>query len=242
MIYVDCQQCGGKFEYTEAHANASKLYCGLCQCQVVLDAETRHLLNKRRLVDYNLADLKKEQDLVTVSFPWTKSYFLLLFAVIPSLVGCMGLLAEIAGTTDYLPPERQAGFFMGVMMPILSMIVGLICTYVVVAMWSNRTIVSITSEQISTQCKPIPWPNYNQEFFCSDIQQFYVQRYASHTKKTGRKEETVYRYKVMAQTVNGGRMEILNAIDSYTRAITLEHLFEQTLGIVDQIVPEETRH
>ncbi len=114
-------------------------------------------------------------------------------------------------------------------------IVGIALTYIVLAMWINRTVISMDRDMLVVRRGPIPWPPLNVEIRLGELRQLYVQAYTSHSEN----DRPVTAFRVMAQRAQGGDLLIEKGVDTYSDARILEQWIERKAGILDGPVPAE---
>ncbi len=113
-------------------------------------------------------------------------------------------------------------------------LVGIFFLYLALAVWVNRTAVSVESGLLRITRGPLIWINGLVSIDGTKIQQLYVQ--VRETDNDGKRSTS---YRVMAQVLNESDRCIESGLTNYSDARILEQWIEKKLGIVDRSVPGE---
>ena len=113
--------------------------------------------------------------------------------------------------------------------------VGFCIAYISATMWINKTRIKYSYKGIEITRGPLPWPRSKVNLKASNISQFYVQVYSSHTQN----KIPVYAYRVVASQLAGEETVIEDGLSSYNDARILEQWLESKLNIEDKAVVGE---
>ncbi len=114
-------------------------------------------------------------------------------------------------------------------------LIGLVLSYFVLAIWINRTVISIQQDMLVVTRGPIPWMPLKIDIKLSELRQLYVQAYSSYTEN----DRPVTSFRVMAQRLHGSDLVIDKGLNTYSDARILEQWLERKAGIQDCPVPGE---
>lgn len=117
--------------------------------------------------------------------------------------------------------------------PILHVAVGIGLTYFTLALFFNRTVLTVENGLLSVQHGPLPWPG-NKTIETSDIDQLYCREKIRHGKNGPQ-----VTYHLNAITTDGRKVDIVSGLDEADQALYLEQRLEEHLRLIDRPVPGE---
>jgi hypothetical protein len=119
--------------------------------------------------------------------------------------------------------------------PIVFPLVGLVLAYIVLAMWLNRTRVTVDRFFLRIERGPVPWRGRCVEFAVGRLRQLYVEKYVSYRQNN----RPVTAFRVMAQVKDGEPVLVDGGMGAYEDARSLEQWLEAKLDIKDVPVAGE---
>jgi len=119
--------------------------------------------------------------------------------------------------------------------PILHLAVGVGLTYFVAAAFVNKTVIRVSSGELSVRHGPVPWPG-NQTIPIADLKQLFCTE-SIHRGKNGC--HSTYNVEVLKRDAT--RVKLVASLEELDQALFIEQQVEQQLKIPDERVPGEVR-
>lgn len=124
------------------------------------------------------------------------------------------------------------------MLPIvdsLAILLGGLCTYALVMMLVNRTVIEVTNERLSISHGPLPGLLPRRVVSASEIEQLFCEEHGWYINVAVKDRD----YELKAIMADGGTISLLEDIPNAKQAHYLEQEIEHRLGIADRAVPGE---
>jgi hypothetical protein len=172
---------------------------------------------------------KGGSDLLRIRWRWFKpmALFLVFFCVVWNGI-LIGVYSLGTSTDAGLP-------FIVYLFPLGHVAVGLGLTYYTVALFLNRTTVTVKPHELRVRHAPLPWsPSHT--IPVRDLEQLYVERKVTHTKNG-----TDVTFQLMAVTRAHTGRELIGGLSELDQALYLEQEIESVLGLRDRPVAGEHR-
>ena len=119
---------------------------------------------------------------------------------------------------------------MMILLPFVHVSAGIGIAYYTVALFFNRTNVSIARRELTIQHSPLPWPG-NLTRSARSIKQLFCKRVVKRSKHS-----TYFRYEVHALNEAGGRRKLVANLMTEEQAVFIEQELEDFLQIEDEPV------
>jgi hypothetical protein len=129
-----------------------------------------------------------------------------------------------------------SGFaWIALVFPILHLAVGVGLTYLVICTFLNKTVVRVSSGELSVRHGPVPFPG-NKTVLTSDLKQLFC------TEKMHRgKHGCRYTYNVELLKSDNSKVKLLTSLEELDQALFIEQQIEKHLQIADERIPGEVR-
>src|SRR5262245_7035104 len=129
-----------------------------------------------------------------------------------------------------------AGFMWGMLLfPLLHVAAGVGLTYAVLCTFLNKTVIRVSSGELSVRHGPLPCTG-NCNVFTAEIKQVFC------TEKRTRGEDSIHRtYNVVALKHDDTKTDLITSLEDLDHAWFIEQQLEEHLKIADQRVPGEVR-
>ena len=231
---MNCPECHSPVET----GGDGPVVCDACGLAFEPGDEAGRLRRKKELVDISLLQIHRDAEGLEVKTPWQTSRFMLFFSFFWCLSSALFLLSTFSMSQEAQPSDPQGGSI-AILICLAFPPIGVATAYIALAFWLNKTAVSVRGRMVSVSCAPVPWFGVDQSFDRADIRRLFVAKYASHGEKKGGKRSVVYKYKVVAMGYDGSTAVLLDGVDTYARAVSIEAVLEEELGMQDEVVPGE---
>jgi hypothetical protein len=177
----------------------------------------------------------------TIVWPWRQktSLFLLFFSIAWTITSCIGIIGTSFSLGSVFTLDAwvkalsrdPAAMIMG-----LFPLIGIAIFYAFLALYYNKSKFTVTSDGLSVESGPLPWPNSKFQIQSANISQLYVQIYSTYE----RNETSVKAYRVVLQETQGHEYVIASGFPTYREARILEQWLENKLAIKDKAISGET--
>jgi hypothetical protein len=118
--------------------------------------------------------------------------------------------------------------------PVAHVAVGVGLTYLTIACFVNRTIITVQGGQLGIRHGPLPWIG-NQTLDTTQISQIYTRQHVRNSQN-GTQQST---YRLHAVTTDGRNLKLLSGLMDEEQALYIEQRLEQQLGIDDRPIDGE---
>ena len=146
MQTLECPYCNTAINPAEdIHPIRKMAKCSNCGVQFQLDQKAKRKYRKRALLDTSRIAINRENNTLTVEFPWKSSPFLIIFASIWNFMMVIMIGAMMSDGFNILMLTHPS--------------VGIVVGYIAICGVVNKTKLYLTSEHIEISCRPLPWPN-----------------------------------------------------------------------------------
>jgi len=125
--------------------------------------------------------------------------------------------------------------FVMFLFPIIHLLVGVGLTYLVIAMFLNKTVIRVTSGDLSVTHGPLPFGG-NCRLSVADLKQVFCVE-----KRHRRKHGCGYTYTVEALKHDHSKLTLVSNLEELDQALFIEQQVEQHLKIRNERVPGEVR-
>ena len=232
MAELTCPQCDEPISLqTDINMIRQTARCRECSIQFSINDKGRNALRKRAKVDLSQLEIQKQRGCVNITYPWKVTPFMIIFAIFWNVIVGIFILSAM-GSEDFFAAENKMVYIFFITHPA----VGIGTAYYALSGLFNETTVAVQRDFVAISCRPFPWPGVGKKIHRSAIQQLYVLMYVAYRQN----RQAVYRYKIVAQQQGAGTdIDLIDGIDSYTRAVSLEVTLQDALGITDVPVQEE---
>jgi hypothetical protein len=114
-------------------------------------------------------------------------------------------------------------------------LVGIGVAYFTLALWLNRTTITVDRRAVTVTRGPLKWPKAKVEIPRLSIDQLYVEEYVGHEEN----DRPVKAFRVMARMQDGEPVCVDKGMYTYEHARALEDWIERELGVKDVPVDAE---
>lgn len=118
--------------------------------------------------------------------------------------------------------------------PVAHVAVGIGLTYLTIALFVNRTVITVQSGQLGIRHGPLPWIG-NQTLDATRISQIYCKEHRGNSQNGG----SQITYRLHAVTTDGRNLKLLSGLSDEEQALYIEQQLEDHLGIADRPVADE---
>lgn len=223
MISLVCPTCGGKVQVQEGSGRFTCDYCGnehLLQINAV-KVEPPAPIRPRVPIPASVR-IEKDGQSAVIYQRWFA------FKYIPMAFFCFAWDSFLCFW--YSMAFSQGAPWIFIVFPIVHLAVGVGLTYSTLAGFLNRTVLEMTSTELSVWFEPLPWLG-EKHIKTIDIKQLYC------TEKMHRGKNSVnYTYQLFAVTRDDRQIQLLSNLDSPDIALFFEQQLENWLRIEDRPV------
>lgn len=117
--------------------------------------------------------------------------------------------------------------------PLLHVGAGVVVTYTTIAMFCNRTTITVTDQELAIRHAPLPWPG-NRRIAAQALRQLYCEEQVSRGK-----DGTTKSYHLSAVLEGGDKQRLISTLLTAEQVRFIEQKIEERLGIVDAPVAGE---
>ena len=224
VVHVRCPKC---YNHASSEDGGTIYLC--LPCNLYFSQEDYDTLRQKYL-NLNTKDISiiENENQLRMVYKWEKNYFLLLFSLFWSYLS----FSFFESSFDQIVVNGFGEPFI-VMYPLL----GVLALYWTCSTFINSTSVVVTQNTIRVFCSPMPWPTMNTSYTIKNIEQIYVVKYVSYYQNN----VPIYRYKIVLQDRRFS-LDLVQGIEKYAVAVTIENFMERYLDIQDKPMDEEHRN
>lgn len=132
--------------------------------------------------------------------------------------------------------KGSEGGWMAVLMlafPVLHVLVGAGLTYLVFCMFVNKTVIRVTTGELTVRHGPLPCSR-NSQIFTADLKQLFC----TETRRRG-EDSCRVTYNLLALKRDNSKLTLISSLEELDQALFIEQQVEQHLKIRDEPVAEE---
>ena len=235
MMQLHCKACGKQILADDINIKLAIAKCQACHAvfnfadEVGGEAETKPevAMPKRFQVDAWGPEL-------TITHRWYSHavWFLLFFCIFWD--GFLVVWYSF-GVGMIAKGEGDGMAWLMLLFPILHVAVGVGLTYLVICTFLNKTLIRVSSGELSVRHGPVPFPG-NKTVLAADLKQLFC------TQKVHRgKHGCRYSYNVELLKRDGSKLKLVTSLEELDQALFIEQQIEKHLEIADERVPGEVR-